>query len=297
MTKNYKIGLLIGLPLILLAMVAFTLLFQDSSFAVLNPKGTIAGQQKDLIIAATLLMLLIVLPVLVLTFVIAWRYRESNTKATYSPELSGNRTAEIVWWTFPLLIIVVLSGMIWKSSHDLDPFKPVAANKKPITIQVVALEWKWLFIYPEQNIATVNYVAFPEDTPVNFKLTSDAPMNSFWIPQLGGQVYAMAGMETQLHLMADEPGEFTGQSANLSGDGFAGMKFITKSTTDLEFNQWVDAVKLSSKDLTDGEYLKLSKASKNNPVVHYASKEKDLYDSIIGKYLSPDNTNGSHNGH
>lgn len=296
MTKKYKFGVLILLSLA--GLLSIALLLRNSNFAVLNPKGTIANQQYDLIVAATLLMLIIVLPVLVLTFVIAWRYREGNTKAKYSPELAGNRIAEAVWWTVPLVIIVVLSGMIWKSSHELDPFKPVEANNKPMTIQVVALDWKWLFIYPEQNIATVNYVQFPENTPINFKLTSDGAMNSFWIPQLGGQIYTMAGMETSLHLMSNQTGEFNGQSANLSGEGFAGMKFVAKSTSAAEFDRWVNSTKASPKALDQREYQRLSEPSKNNTPFYYANVDQNVYNTTINKYLSPQGDHGgSHNGH
>lgn len=278
-------------------MFTLAFFFKDSNFAVLNPKGIIAEQQRDLFITATLLMLIVVLPVLVLTFVIAWKYRESNTQAKYSPEVDGNRKLETIWWTVPLVIIAVLSGIIWKSSHDLDPFKPIAADKEPITIQVVSMRWKWLFIYPEQNIATVNYVEFPKDTPVNFRLTSDASMNSFWIPQLGGQIYTMAGMETKLHLMANETGEFNGLSANLSGDGFSGMKFIAKASTETEFKQWVDAVQLAPRELGENTYQQLLQPSKDVPPLYYASVEKELYNSIIDKYLAPDGAPRSVHGH
>ncbi len=296
MSKKYKFGLGIIVPVAAVLLVAF--LLRNNNIAILNPKGTIASQQHDLIITITILMLIIVLPVFALTFGIAWRYRESNTKAKYSPDLGGNRAAETIWWTVPLIIITIISGIIWKSSHDLDPFKPVAASKKPLTIQVVALNWKWLFIYPDQNMATVNYVQFPVDTPVEFKLTSDAPMNSFWIPQLGGQIYAMAGMQTELSLMATEKGEYTGQSANLSGEGFAGMKFTAKASSDSDFNNWVITTKYGSENLNFDTYQKLAQPSKNNPPFYYASIEDDLYHTVISKYLSPDGSMGSmHHGH
>ncbi|MGI9027851.1 MAG: ubiquinol oxidase subunit II [Candidatus Saccharimonadales bacterium] len=286
MSKKYKFGLAALLSVV--GVWALLLFFRGSNFAVLNPKGSIAEQQRDLIIISTLIMLLIVVPVLVMTFVIAYRYREGNTKAKYSPNLDGNRVAETIWWTFPLLIVVVLSAIIWKSSHTLDPFQPIAASKKPITIQVVALDWKWLFIYPEYNVATLNYVQFPVDTPINFQLTSDAPMNSFWIPQLGGQIYAMAGMDTQLHLIANEAGSYNGQSANLSGKGFAGMNFVATASSDDEFNLWLEAVRLAPRNLTMAEYEKLAKPTLNEEPKYYATKEKDLYARVIAKYLSPD---------
>ena len=272
---------------VLLAALA-TFFFKSSSFAVLNPQGTVAAQQRDLIITATLLMLIVVVPVFIMTFAFAWRYREGNRKAKYTPDWDHNYLAEFTWWTLPLIIIVILSGIIWRSSHALDPYQPLKDDKKALTVQVVALEWKWLFIYPEQGIATVNYVQFPENTPINFEITADAPMNSFWIPQLGGQVYAMAGMETKLHLMADKTGEFQGSSANLSGDGFSGMKFTAKATTQADFDKWVQSAKQSAGKLGMDEYDSLSEPSKDNPPATYSLGQNDLHDKIIMKYMRPD---------
>ena len=214
-SKFIAIGLLI-----LGAIAGVALLLHGHTIDVLVPKGTIAKKELDLLVTATLLMLIVVIPVFVLTFTIAWKYRASNTKAKYTPDWDHNRAIETVWWAIPFVLILILSVITWQSSHELDPFKPLASSKQPITIQVVALQWKWLFIYPEQHIATVNYVQFPVDTPVNFVITSDAPMNSFWIPQLGGQIYAMAGMSTQLHLMATDPGSYNGSSVTPQRTGF-----------------------------------------------------------------------------
>src|SRR3989344_6897846 len=215
-----------------------------ANFALFNPKGWIASEQKELIITATMLMLMAVIPVLVITFVFAWKYRAGNN-AKYAPTFDHSRLLQFTWWTALCAIIVVLSVIAWKSSYALDPRKTLKSNIKPITIQVVALEWKWLFIYPEQNIATVNFVQFPEDTPINFRITGDAPMNSFWIPQLAGQIYAMAGMDTALHVMAEETGEYMGVSSNYSGYGFSGMKFTAKATSREEFDLWIETVRQS----------------------------------------------------
>lgn len=254
------------------------------SIAVLNPQGLIANKERDLIVTLTLLMLIVVIPVFVLTFAIAWKYREGNTTARYAPEWDHNRWAEAVWWAVPLVLIAVISMISWRSSHELDPFKPLGSSTPPITIQVVALQWKWLFIYPQQNIATVNFVQFPKNTPVNFQITADAPMNSFWIPQLGGQIYAMAGMSTQLHLMADGVGSYRGSSANLSGQGFADMRFIAKSSSGADFDNWIRLVKRSQNSLTMAEYDKLAQPSRNNPPTIYSSKPPSLYDTILTKY-------------
>ncbi len=268
----------------------------EVNIAVLNPKGAVALQQRDLMIITTLLMLVVVIPVFVLTFMIAWKYRAGNKKATYTPEWDHSKKLETLWWTIPLLIITIISALIYVSTHKLDPYKPLASNEDALTVQVVALQWKWLFLYPEQGIATVNHVQFPEDKPVNFQLTADAPMNSFWIPQLGGQIYAMAGMTTRLHLIANETGMFNGSSANLSGEGFAGMKFTAQATTQQEFDTWVQATKRSPHQLDASKYEVLQRPSKANEMSDYAAYEKGLYDTIVMKYMGSKQHSGGNNG-
>jgi cytochrome o ubiquinol oxidase subunit 2 len=254
---------------------------------VFNPKGVVALAEMNLIVTTTLLMLIVVVPVFTLLAVFSWRYRASNTKAKYTPDWHSNKILETVWWTIPIVIIFIIAGITWTSSHELDPYKPIVSNVPPITIQVVALDWKWLFIYPEQNIATVNFVQFPKDTPVNFRITGDAPMNSFWIPQLAGQIYAMAGMDTKLHLIASESGEYAGVSANYSGFGFSGMKFIAKVSSKEEFDKWVKDVQQSPNALSLDEYNKLAKKSRNNVVAYYSSVAEKLYTTIIMKFMTP----------
>lgn len=268
----------------LLAAIVF-IAFNRSNFLVLNPAGEVASQQRELMIIATLLMLIVVVPVFFMTFFFAWRYRESNTKAKYRPDWSHNALAEFTWWTVPLIIISILGVIIWRSSHALDPYKPLEQTKEPITVQVVALDWKWLFIYPDHNVATVNYLQIPEKTPINFEITAEAPMNSFWIPQLGGQVYAMAGMETKLHLIADKTGEYQGSSANLSGSGFSGMNFKAIATSESDFRKWVGSAQLSPERLTMESYRQLAKPSKDNPPATYLLEQKDLHDKIMDKYM------------
>jgi cytochrome o ubiquinol oxidase subunit 2 len=285
MSKKFKVPLLVLLMLGGVSLVA--LFIHSASVAVLNPKGTIAHEQFRLIVTTASLSLIVVIPVYALTFYIAWKYREGNTKAKYRPNHDHSRTAEAIWWLVPLALISVLAVITWVSSHKLDPFKPIESSKKPLTIQVVALEWKWLFIYPEQNIATLNYVQFPEKTPIRFELTADAPMNSFWIPQLGGQIYAMAGMSTHLNLEANESGSFRGSSSNISGDGFAGMKFTARATSDADFNKWLGTVRRSPLMLTAAQYDELARPSKDNPPLNYASSDKGLYDKVIMKYTTP----------
>ncbi|GAC1371077.1 MAG: ubiquinol oxidase subunit II [Candidatus Saccharimonadales bacterium] len=268
--------------------------FRHLDIAVLMPAGVVAAKERNLMLAVTLLTLIVVVPVFVLLIYIAWTYRESNTAAKYEPEWTNPRL-EIIWWGIPFAIIAALSVIIWQSSHSLDPYKPLVSTVKPMTIQVVALQWKWLFIYPEQNIATVNQVEFPAGTPVNFEITGDAPMNSFWIPRLGGQIYAMSGMRTNLSLLADAPGVFAGSSANLSGAGFAGMKFQARAVPPVEFDQWTAAAKASPIVLDREHYLALAAPSSNNPPAVYASPEYNLFDKIITSYMAPasDSVEGS----
>jgi len=285
MTKPIKLILII---LVVLGMVALAVSYlSGTNIAVLNPKGVVADQERNLIIFAALLSLIVVIPVFTITAVVAWRYREGNTKARYSPELDHSRVAETVWWLIPSALILTLSVVAWQTSHTLDPAQPLSSNVAPMTVQVVALDWKWLFIYPQQHIATVNYVQFPQATPVNFEITADAPMNSFWIPQLGSQIYAMPGMSTQLHLMANGEGSYRGASANISGRGFAGMSFTAKSTSQADFDQWVQSVRHQSGDLNQGTYTSLAKPSQNVPTSSYASVSGDLFDTVINKYMVP----------
>ncbi len=285
MTQKYKWAVLGILVLGLLAAAAFFV--HGSHVAVLQPKGIIASKERVLMITAVALGMLVIVPVFALTFFIVWRYREGNTNATYSPEVDHNIILETIWWVVPCIIIGVLSVITWRSSQELDPFKPLSAATKPVTIQVVALPWKWLFIYPEQQIATLNYIQFPSGTPINFEITADAPMNSLWIPQLGGQIYAMSGMSTELHLMADSPGEFQGSSANLSGRGFAGMHFVARSSSQADFTQWVQQIKQSRSKLSRDTYDQLAKPSENNQPTGYSLVDSDLYDTVIAKYMAP----------
>lgn len=262
---------------------------------VLEPKGWVAGQERDLIVTATLLMLIVVIPVFILTAFIAWKYRAKNSSAKYHPEWDSNKFLEAGWWIVPGLIILVLSVMTWNSSHKLDPFKPLQSTAPPIKIQAVALQWKWLFIYPQQNIASVNEVQFPLQTPVSFEITADAPMNSFWIPRLGGQVYAMSGMKTNLHLIADQAGSFRGSSANISGHGFAGMNFTAVASPPADFEQWVQNARHSSNQLNYAKYDILARPSENNQHAYFSAVQTGLFDAVINKFNLPGQMQGGMN--
>jgi cytochrome o ubiquinol oxidase subunit 2 len=291
--KGLRVVGAIALAVIAVGVVAF--LLRDHVVAILQPVGTIAEKQRDLMIFATALMLVIVLPVFALTAFIAWRYRESNTRAKYTPDWGGSRLAEGLWWGLPLLIISILSVVIWKTSHELDPFKPLASNEKPLTVQVVALQWKWLFIYPEQNIASVNHLQIPINTPINFRITSDAPMNSFWIPQMGGQIYSMAGMETKLHLDSTQEGNYRGSSANISGEGFSDMNFEVRAGSRDEFDRWAQDISANASQLDTDTYNELAKPSRDKASNTYSSVDTGLFESIIMKYMEPGHEEQKHN--
>lgn len=285
--RRMGIGLLVAVALFLAGWK-----LSNANIAVLNPRGIIATKEYHLLVFGTILSLLIIVPVFIMTFVIVRKYRVTNNPTKYSPDWDHDRKLETIWWGVPLLIIMVIAVVTVQSSHDLDPFNPISStisDKQPLKVQVVALQWKWLFIYPDQGVASVNYLQFPADTPIDFEITADSPMNSFWIPQLGGQIYAMSGMSTQLHLMADKPGEFRGVSANLSGDGFAGMDFKVRSVPNNEFADWVQNIKHSAPSLSSDSYDKLARPSKNNPPTFYnfGGNGTSIYDTVVEKYMAP----------
>ena len=276
----------VGLPVIglgaVIAMMAIAA--QGVSMPLVDTKGIIGNAQRDLLYFATLIMLIVVLPVFFLVGFISWRYREGNKKAKYLPDWAGNKWLELVWWGVPVIIILILSVITWKTSHSLDPYKPLEQTKAPVKVQVVALQWKWLFIYPEEGVASVGEMAMPINTPVEFTITSDAPMNSFWIPQLGGQIYAMSGMSTKLHLDANEPGDYRGVSANLSGEGHASMTFTAKARGDEAYAAWIANIHKNGQSLDSEVYEKLRLPSKNDGVKYYHLATPGLYDTIIERY-------------
>lgn len=252
--------------------------------ALMDPKGAVGLQEKSLILTAMWLMLIVVIPVIVLTVVFAWKYRASNEKAKFRPDWAHSNKVEAVVWGIPCLIIVVLGVITWKTSHTLDPYRPLEAKAKPITIEAVSLDWKWLFIYPDQHIATVNQVVFPANVPVNFKITSGTVMDAFFIPQLGTQIYSMAGMQTRVSLIANEPGTYDGMSANFSGDGFAHMNFKAIAGSQAQFEDWVSKVKSSPEALDATRYEQLAKPSEDDPVQYFSTVKDHLFDDIIAKY-------------
>jgi cytochrome o ubiquinol oxidase subunit II len=286
-----------------LLLLAVALLLSGCHTVLMSPSGDLALQQRNLIIDSVILMLLIIVPVIALTLLFAWRYRASNKEAHYDPEWDHSTVLELLIWSAPLLIIIALGALTWVSTHKLDPFRPldrlskgrpVPADVKPLEIDVVALDWKWLFIYPEQGIATVNDVAAPVDRPVQFKITASSVMNSFFIPALAGQIYAMPNMETQLQAVMNKPGDFEGFSANYSGAGFSGMHFVFHSVSDDGFAQWIAQAKASGDTLSRDAYVKLAAPSSNDPVHRYGSVDATLYQAILTNCVQPDSMSCVH---
>jgi len=248
---------------------------------VLDPQGPVASAERLLLINSTAIMLVVVIPVIVATLAFAWWYRSSNARANRGTDESYEERIEFVVWSIPALTVILLGGVIWIGSHQLDPRAPIPGQSDPLRVDVVALDWKWLFIYPDQGVAAVNQLVIPTGTPVEFRLTSATVMNSFFVPQLGGQIYAMGGMITHLHLLADEPGEYPGFSANFSGDGFAEMRFIAKAVPADDFNAWLEQARGTGSGLDDASYAELAKPSQNVRPTTYRSVEPKLFERIV----------------
>ena len=280
-------------PLLLLPLLA---LLPGCEAVVLSPAGDIAMQQRDLLVWSVVLMLIIIIPVMALTVFFAWKYRESNKEARYEPDWDHSTHLELVIWAAPLLIIVCLGAITWSGTHLLDPYRSldrvnkgqaVAAGVEPLQVNVVAMDWKWLFIYPEYGIATVNELAAPVDRPIRFHITSTGVMNSFYIPALAGQIYAMPGMETKMNAVINRPGKYVGFSANYSGDGFSDMRFAFHGLDQAGFDQWIAGVRADSKSLDRETYLELEKPSEKVPVLHYASVDQGLFDAVLNMCVEP----------
>ena len=268
-------------PALLAVLLVGAALLLASCQGVLDPQGPVASAERLLLINSTAIMLVVVTPVIVATLAFAWWYRSSNTRATRSLDESYEGRVEFVVWSIPALTVILLGGVIWLGSHQLDPRAPIPGKSDPLRVDVVALDWKWLFIYPDHGVATVNQLVIPTGTPVEFRLTSATVMNSFFVPQLGSQIYAMGGMITHLHLLADNPGEFPGFSANFSGDGFSWMRFIVKSVPAADFNAWVAQARGTGSGLDDASYAELAKPSQEVPPKTYRSVEPKLFERIL----------------
>ncbi|WP_307511604.1 ubiquinol oxidase subunit II [Brevundimonas vesicularis] len=284
------------LRLLLLAPVVA--LLSACNLVVLNPAGDVASQQGDLLMISTLLMLIIIVPVMGLIVFFAWKYRASNkeAEADYRPDWDHSTSLELVIWAAPLMIIICLGALTWAGTHLLDPYRPIDRIKpgqaveesvEPLQVNVVALDWKWMFIYPQYGVATVNELAAPVDRPIRFHITSSSVMNSFYIPALAGQIYAMPGMETKLHAVINRPGEYEGFSANYSGDGFSHMRFAFHGLDQSGFDQWIAGVRQGGQTLDRDRYLELEKPSEKVPVMRFGAVDGALWDAILNMCVEP----------
>ncbi len=284
--KNKKI--IIALSIVVLLVIFFSIYLSSLNFEVLNPKGIIALQERNLIYLALGLSLFVVIPVYTLLILFAYKYRASNKESDYKPNWDKNAVLETIWWVIPSVLIAILGYFTWTSSHTLDPFKKLSPqSSKNLRIEVVALDWRWLFIYPDQKIATVDYFKMPVNTNVTFYITSAAPMNSFWIPQLAGQIYAMPGMNTELNLSSYQTGIYRGLSANLSGIGFSNMTFNDDVVSTSDFLNWVNNVKASNNALSYQKFLELSKPKVDSSIINFSNVDTSIYVKLINSYMNP----------
>jgi cytochrome o ubiquinol oxidase subunit 2 len=254
---------------------------------VLDPHGPVGMAERLILLDALAVMLAIVIPTILATLGFAWWFRASNEAATYRPNWAFSGTLELIVWAVPLLVITFLGGIAWFGSHALDPYKPLPSSLKPVEVEVVSLDWKWLFIYPEEGVATVNELVIPVGRPVHFKLTSSGVMNSFFVPQLGSQIYAMAGMTSQLSLQADDAGDYHGLSAQFSGEGFADMHFVVHAAPPDAYAKWLADRRQSGATLDKAAYADLAKPSKTVAPTGYKSAAPGLFDAILHETAAP----------
>ena len=284
--KKYRVVLGVAFTIVALVLVG-VILTRGVHFDILQPAGDIARQQRDLLVITLGLMGLIVIPIFVMLGWFGWKYRAGNNKRKkhdYKPEWHENKLLEALWWGIPIVIIAILAVIAWQTSHSLDPYKKIESDKAAIEVQVVALQWKWLFIYPQLGVATVNKLPIPEKTPIHFTISADAPMSAFWVPTLGSQIYAMNGMSSQLNLIADRTGEFKGVGTNINGEGYADMKFTVYAQTEHDFESWVKTAQNSPASMDMDMYEKLAQPGLSDQAT-YVLGDATLYDKIVAKYM------------
>jgi cytochrome o ubiquinol oxidase subunit II len=257
------------------------------SGGILDPQGPIGAAQKTILLNSTVIMLAIVVPTILAALVFAWWFRASNTRARYRPDFTFSGALELVVWSIPVLVIMFLGGIIWIGSHDLDPKRPIASDSQPTAVQVVSLDWKWLFIYPGQGVASVNELVVPAGIPVHFTLTSATVMNAFFVPQLGSMIYVMNGRATQLWLQADDPGDLHGLSANYSGGGFSDMGFTVRAVTPDAFQGWVEATRQTGPTLDRAAYERLAEQSRVVAPFTYRQVDPALFDAVVSQRIPP----------
>lgn len=277
--------LVVSIVVVLLAAGAW-LLVNGTYIPVLDPSGEVAGHQRNIIVFTIILSLVVILPVFTMLAIFAWNYRAGKKTKRYTPDWDENNTLEAVWWGIPVVIIIGLSILTYVTSHSLDPYRAIESDQPTLEVEVVALQWKWLFIYPDQQIATVNDLTIPVNRPVHFRLSADAPMSAFWIPALGSQIYSMNAMSSQLNLIANETGKFTGYNTNINGEGYAKMQFDVNSVNQADFEKWQQRHRQSTNSLTQESYQQLAKPGVPDGPLYYALGDENIYDSIIMKYMS-----------
>jgi len=265
------------------AATALSLMLAGCGSGVLDPAGPIGRSERIILLDTLAIMLAIVVPAIIAALAVAWWFRASNSHARYRPDWSYSGMLELIVWSIPLMVVLFLGGIGWVSSHDLDPYKPISSSAKPLEVEVVSLDWKWLFIYPDQSIASVNRLVIPAGVPVHFRLTSATVMNSFFVPRLGSQIYTMAGMTTQLSLEADKPGTYPGLSAQFSGTGFSGMNFAVVAISPGGFAKWITATQSSGAALDTDAFARLAKPSQDNPAITYGQVSPRLFEIIISR--------------
>ncbi len=270
-----------------LAPLGAALLLSGCDWAVLDPKGPIGDANKTILINSVAIMLAIVVPTILATLAAAWWYRSSNTRAQYLPDFEYSGQLEVIVWAIPLLTIMLLGGVAWVGSHDLDPAVPLVSTEEPLDVQVVSLDWKWLFIYPDQHVASVNRLVIPAGTPIRFSLTSGSVMTAFFVPQLGSMIYTMNRMRTQLNLAADQPGTFHGLATQISGDGFADMHFEVEAKSKDDFYNWLGKARADGPELTPESYIELSKQTVVSAPYTFRTVADGLFDKILDQTLPP----------
>jgi cytochrome o ubiquinol oxidase subunit 2 len=287
----YRLGVLV--------LSVFALLMTGcDKLIVLNPKGPIGQEETTLIYMSIGAMLIVIVPVFVMTYLFVKRYRDSNNDADYQPDWVHSTKVELLIWLVPLMIVAFLSYLVWVKTYELDPYKPIASEHKPLNIEVISMDWNWLFIYPDYNIAMVNELVIPEKVPLSFRLTSATVMTSFFIPQLGSQMYAMAGMQTKLHLLADETGTYEGHNIEFSGEGYDTMHFEVIAKTMQDFEEWMNEVKAKNNQLDLAAYKQLSQPSTNYPITIFSPVEPGLFNHVMQSFMGwmGDNQNMKHMG-
>ena len=281
-------------PLAALAVAVLVSGCDLSHVPILDPKGPVAMAERNLLLTALVLMMIVAIPVFVMTLAFAWRYRASNTAARYTPDWCSSLKIDFLIWFVPALIILALGTLVWSNTPRLDPYRRINPAVRSFEVEVVAQDWKWLFIYPDEGIAVVNQLVFPSGVPLSLRITSDTVMNSFYIPALGSQIYAMAGMQTRLNLLADAPGRFAGRNALYSGAGFSSQHFQAMAVSPADLEAWLARVRQSPDRLDADTYRTLALPTRGHPIAYYSEIVPGLFDAIIAKYAHGSHTHGSY---